>query len=83
MKRRIVGHKGQIVIPDEIRRILGIKPGTKVVFETRNDEIVIKPDLKPEEFVEYYIKTYATKLRKKVDLKKIIEEEVSERIGLS
>lgn len=83
MTRRIVGPKGQVVIPDSMRQALGIKPGSKVVFEIRDEEIVIRPDLKPNEFVENYTKTYAKKLRKEVDVKKVIEEEVAERIGLS
>ncbi len=83
MTRRIVGPKGQVVIPDSIRQALGIKPGSKVVFEIRGDEIIIRSDLKPSEFVENYTRTYAKKLRKEVDVKKVIEEEVAERIGLS
>ncbi len=83
MTRRTVGPKGQVVIPDSMRQALGIKPGSKVVFEIRDEEIVIRPDLKPNEFVENYTKTYAKKLRKEVDVKKVIEEEVAERIGLS
>ncbi len=83
MTRRTVGPKGQVVIPDSIRQALGIKPGSKVVFEIRDEEIVIRPDLKPGEFVENYTKTYSKKLRKEVDVKKVIEEEVAERIGLS
>lgn len=83
MNRRTVGPKGQIVIPEEIRRALGIKPGMRVLFEVRDDEIVVKPDLKPSEFVEHYSRTYGKKLKKEVDLKRIIEEEVVERIGVS
>ncbi len=83
MTRRTVGPKGQVVIPDSMRRALGIKPGSKVVFEIRDEEIVIRPDLKPNEFVENYTKTYAKKLKKEVDVKKALEEEVAERIGLS
>ncbi len=83
MTRRTVGPKGQVVIPDSMRQALGIKPGSKVVFEIRDEEIVIRPDLKPNEFVENYTKTYSKKLRKEVDVKKVIEEEVAERIGLS
>jgi AbrB family looped-hinge helix DNA binding protein len=83
MTRRIVGPKGQVVIPDSIRKALGIKPGSKVAFEVRDEKIVITPDLKPSEFIENYTRTYAKKLRKQVDVKKVIEEEVAERIGLS
>lgn len=83
MTARIVGPKGQVVIPDSMRRALGIKPGSKIVFEIRGDELIIRSDLKPAEFIENYTRTYAKKLRKEVDVKKVIEEEVAERIGLS
>lgn len=40
--------------------------------------------LKPfESYVNYYVQTYAQKLRHEVDLEKIVEEEVAERHGLS
>jgi AbrB family looped-hinge helix DNA binding protein len=35
--------KGQLVIPARIRRKFGIKPGTKVRFIERGDEILLQP----------------------------------------
>ena len=35
--------KGQVVIPIEIRNIIGLESGQKVSVELRNEEIVIKP----------------------------------------
>lgn len=35
--------KGQLVIPARIRRHHGIKPGTRVRFLERGDEIVLQP----------------------------------------
>jgi AbrB family looped-hinge helix DNA binding protein len=35
--------KGQIVIPTRIRRKLGIKPGTKVCFVERGNDILFQP----------------------------------------
>jgi len=35
--------KGQIVIPAEIRKKLGIEPGQKVDLSLENDKAVIKP----------------------------------------
>jgi len=83
MPRRTVGPKGQIVIPDSIRKAFGIKPGSSVIIELKDEEIVIRPDLKPDEFIEYYTRTYTKKLRKDIDVKKVIEEEVPGRFGLS
>ncbi|HSU18016.1 AbrB/MazE/SpoVT family DNA-binding domain-containing protein [Longimicrobium sp.] len=38
-----VSSKSQIVLPAELRRKLGIKPGDQVRIEVRGDEIVITP----------------------------------------
>jgi len=35
--------KGQIVIPASIRRRLGIKEGTRIKIEERDNEIILKP----------------------------------------
>jgi len=47
-----VSEKGQVVIPQSIRRELGIKPKTKFVVYGRGDTVVMKrlelPDVKKE-----------------------------------
>lgn len=35
--------KGQATIPKEIRELLGLKPGDRVMFLKRGDEIVLYP----------------------------------------
>ncbi len=35
--------KGQIVVPVKLRRRYGLKPGTKVYFIKRDDEILFQP----------------------------------------
>lgn len=37
-----VSQKGQVVIPIQIRKALGLKKGSKVLFELKNGEITIK-----------------------------------------
>ena len=37
-----VSQKGQVVIPIKIRKALGLKKGSKVLFELNNSEITIK-----------------------------------------
>ena len=37
-----VSQKGQVVIPIKIRKALGLKKGSKVLFELNNGEITIK-----------------------------------------
>jgi AbrB family looped-hinge helix DNA binding protein len=43
--RRPVGAKGQVVIPRDIRQLLGVRPGGEVVFEIRDNHVSLrKPD---------------------------------------
>jgi antitoxin PrlF len=35
--------QGQVTIPIEIRKLLGLKPSDKVAFLKKKDEVVIKP----------------------------------------
>lgn len=43
MESAYVTTKGQLVIPARIRRKFGIKPGTKVCFVERDNEILFQP----------------------------------------
>jgi AbrB family looped-hinge helix DNA binding protein len=39
----IVGDKGRVVIPADVRRRLGIKPGTELEVDVRDGGIVMRP----------------------------------------
>ena len=41
----IVSSKGQVTLPAVMRAKLGIHPGTRIGFEVRGTELVIKPEL--------------------------------------
>ncbi len=43
METAYVTSKGQLVVPSRLRRKYGIKPGTKVRFVERDNEIVFQP----------------------------------------
>lgn len=43
MEESTMTSKGQIVVPAKLRRRYGLKPGTKVYFIERNDEILFQP----------------------------------------
>jgi AbrB family looped-hinge helix DNA binding protein len=77
--RRIVGPKGQIVIPKDVREYIGLKPGTRVIFEVREGELVIRPETDPEKIVDEFCSIVSKKLKKTIDVKKIIQEEYEER----
>ncbi|CAM3481713.1 AbrB/MazE/SpoVT family DNA-binding domain-containing protein [Polaromonas hydrogenivorans] len=41
----IVSSKGQVTLPAAMRARLGIQPGSRIVFEVRGKELVIKPEV--------------------------------------
>lgn len=76
--RSKVGQKGQVVIPKEIRDRTGLRVGSEVFFEARgDDEVVIKRSSPPtKSYVEYYIESHSKKLKRPINVKKLIEEEI-------
>ena len=77
MKRRIkIGPKGQIVIPKDIRDKLGIKEFSEVLIELRGTEVVISRSAPiSASHADFFTSTYAKKLKQKVDVKKVMDEE--------
>jgi len=80
--RRRIGPKGQIVVPKVFRESLGIEPGDEILMEMKEGELSIRPAVDPKRFVEDFCSISKGKLTRKIDLKKILEEEVEERIAL-
>ena len=73
-----VGLKGEIIIPEELRKKLGIKPETKVKIGIKDKEIFIRKD---EDFVKWLkerVKKYGMDLSK-VNLKKVYESQFEEK----
>lgn len=77
-----MGSKGQIVIPKIVRDSLGMKPGEDVVMEVRDREALIRPGMSPKDFVEDFCSLSAEKLKKKIDLERLLEQEAEERLAL-
>ena len=77
--RKNVGQKGQLVIPKQLRDAIGLKPGVEVILEIRGDEIVISKPKIEGSYTEYYTTTHSPKLKKVVNIKEIITEEVAQR----
>jgi len=72
--------KGQVVIPKEVREVLGIVPGDEVIFELGNNEARIRPAGHSSTLSELTgIVSRQDKLSKDVDIKKIILSEDIER----
>ncbi len=43
METSVVTIKGQIVIPSRLRKLAGIKKGTRVFLEEKNGDIIVHP----------------------------------------
>ncbi|HLC72435.1 MAG TPA: AbrB/MazE/SpoVT family DNA-binding domain-containing protein [Candidatus Nanoarchaeia archaeon] len=70
---RELGAKGQVVIPKDIRHLLGLQRGRKVVFEARDHEVVIKAEQDVETFLEDFFS--ASRLKKNLTLKDLKKAE--------
>ena len=67
METVIIGERGQLTIPKELRKKYGINPKTPVVIEDRNGEIVIKPAvIVPVEKLKSLIKEYDEEFVKEI-----------------
>ena len=82
MPKRNVGPKGQVVIPKQMRDALGLKPGVEITLELRNQEIIIKKPQVRGNYTEYFITTSSPKLKKRINIKELLNQEVEERNGL-
>ena len=78
---REIGEKGQVVIPKDIRELLNLRKGNRIIFEIKEtvkgkEDVRIKSDDDIDEFLNEFFTIARTK-RKDItleDLKKIEEE---------
>lgn len=69
------------MLPKDIREYLKIKPGSRVIFEVRGNEVVLRPEKPGEDFVQYFCAT-SRKPKKKIrarTIKKTIEDQYGVR----
>ncbi|PIN93210.1 hypothetical protein COU54_04040 [Candidatus Pacearchaeota archaeon CG10_big_fil_rev_8_21_14_0_10_31_24] len=73
--RREIGAKGQVVIPKDIRTILGVTGKDEIIFEVKDKEVTIKNKQTPEDFLKEFFKYKNTGNRISLkELKKLEEE---------
>ncbi len=74
---REVGRKGQVVIPKDIRKLLGLQEGNrKVLFEVEDNEVKLKRKNNSKKILQKFFTIARTKGKDLTlkDLKKIEEE---------
>ena len=52
-KEATITSKGQITVPRDIRRLLGVRPGDRLVFETAGEDITVRPSRSAGSFEKY------------------------------
>lgn len=67
------------MIPEQLRDALGSKAGVEVILELKDNQIVINKPKIEGSYTEYFTSTQAKKLKKTVNIKDIIEDEVTQR----
>jgi len=80
--KRKIGPKGQVVIPKDIRQHMGVEPGSEVIFEVREKEVVMEPSRAPADIVNEYVSIVTSKLKSRIQLDQITEEEALEEIAI-
>lgn len=80
--KRRVGPKGQVVIPKDVRGFLSIEPGSEVVFEVKDEGAVMRPSRPPSQLLDDYLSILTPKLKNKIQLEELLEEEILEKAHL-
>ena len=52
-KQARITSKGQITVPREVRRVLGVRPGDRLLFESVGEEVRVRPVRKKSAFSKY------------------------------
>ena len=72
--KREIGEKGQVVIPKDIREYLGLDIGSNIVFEVKDNQVAIKKEQDPEEFLKDFLDTPKIKRGKKSIKEMILDQ---------
>jgi AbrB family looped-hinge helix DNA binding protein len=73
MNSACVTSKGQLVVPSRIRRLFGIKPGTRINFVEEDGRIIFQPVTKE------YIRSFRGMFKQKPGGKSVVQEHLEER----
>ena len=77
MNAAYVTSKGQLVVPSRIRRLFGIKPGTRINFVEEGDRIIFQPVTR--EYIDYFCGIFKLKPGEKSVVQELLEERRAEK----
>lgn len=72
--KRKVGPKGQVVIPKDIRDLLHIQPGSEILIEILDKEIIIRSSVDPEAYLKQFC-NIPKKLKEKINYKDLYDQQ--------
>ncbi len=67
--KREIGEKGQVVIPKDIREHLGLNIGVNIIFEVRDNEVVLRKEEDGKKFLRDFLNV--PKIKRKIDVKEL------------
>ena len=77
--KRELGEKGQIVIPKDIRKFLGLEKGEEIIFEVKGQDVLLKKNEDSKKLLhEFFTLARPEKKHKNItiqDIKKILDEQ--------
>jgi AbrB family looped-hinge helix DNA binding protein len=80
--KRELGEKGQVVIPKDIRDFLNLKIKGNIIFEIRDNEVILKPEDDPEKIINDYCNVPGKKIRTSPsEIRKIIMEKYKDEVS--
>ena len=79
--KRELGEKGQVVIPKDIREFMNLKTRENIVFEIRDNEVILKKEEDPKKFLEEFFDISERKKNLTArEIKKMILEQYEDEI---
>lgn len=80
--KREIGEKGQVVIPKDIRDFLNLRIRGNIVFEIRDNEVLLKSEEDPEKIVNDYCNVPGKKKNISIkEIKDVIMEQYEDDIS--
>lgn len=78
---REIGDKGQVVIPKDLRQLLGIRPRENIVFEVEDNRVCLKKEENPRDFVKDFLDVPGKEKQGSIKkIKGVIDEQYEEEL---